>query len=226
MRRKVTIISYQCKCGLKFKSIYGNSEIFTNSQHCYYRDLEFKNIIYNEVYKKNQSILVVANKLNINPIKIELYLHGSFEEEEEEINPSSIKRYRKEWKEFVNNNKEKHFIELKYNLLSIYTWLYRNDNSWLIDSLEILKNNYISPTFLRKRDNFLKEYIRSELHRLIFNQYRGSKISTQLCFPFLVRYIYKELPYFPKTSKYIERIRFISQKQHEKRLNEIMMGSE
>lgn len=220
MRIKVTILSYSCNCGLVFKSIYGDQDVFINSQRYYYLNTHLEKVILTEIYINQQSILDVAKKLSINPIQIEFLLHEHFKEEK--VTSNMIKEYRKKWENLVHDNMEMHYLELKYNSLLIFTWLYRNDYRWLNEMNEKLKNNKLSTSFVRKRDKLLKEYLRDKLHRLLLYQYKGRQISIWMAFPFIREsYLKSELAYFPETLNYLARLKRIHDKYHDKQLKEI-----
>jgi hypothetical protein len=221
MRRKITTISYNCTCGIIFGCILGDKDVFELSEHCFYASYnpdEFSKKIREEIYVNNLSIPEVAKVFNLHILEVEILLHKSSNEVADDI---LIQNYREKWSKYIRAKPKKHYLQIKYEKLEIYTWLYRNDISWLLESIEESYKNEINQDFLSKRDFFIKEYLRSTLHQQILYQYKGRHITKWLRHPFISEYyLSKELEFLPCSSKYVEKIGLIYDKHRYKRFEE------
>jgi hypothetical protein len=213
MRRKITILSYDCTCGINFNCILGDMEVFKESAYNFYVRYNLGEIYKNireKIYITNLSIHEVSKVYNLHELEVEMLLHKS---SNEEVDQTLIRNYREKWSSYIKANPKKHYLQLKYEKLEIYTWLYRNDRNWLVTSIEQSCDNELNPEFLRKRDFFIKEYLRRELHRQIIYQFKGRQIIKWLNSPFISEdYLKKELEYLPNSSKYVEKISYLYDK--------------
>lgn len=226
MRRKITTLSYSCACGMIYRCIWGEKEIHRQSEHSFYawyKSDEFYIEVREKIYITNLSILEVAKIYNLHELEVEMILHNSLNEEVDEV---LIQSFREKWSSYIKANPNKHYLQLKYENLKLFTWLYRNDGNWLKKSIEKSRYTEIDQDFLRKRDTFIKEYLRSNMHRYIICQYKGSQIIQWLRFPFRYDYLSKELELLPKSSMYAEKISHLYDKFGKRRSMHLLYKAE
>lgn len=213
MRRKINTLSYTCTCGMSFRCIFGEMEVLKQSEYSFptwYKSDDLYKCIQEKIYISNLSIQEVARVYNLHELQVEMILHECLNEEIDEV---LIQSFRMKWCSYIKANTNKHYLQLKYENFELFTWLYRNDKIWLMKSIEESYYNEINPDFLRKRDFFIKEYLRSSMHRNVICQYKGYQIIQWLRNPFIREdYLRKELEHLPNSTMYLEKVSHIYDK--------------
>lgn len=215
-----TTVEYRCdECGMNFKAIFGDDNVFKNSMKYYYPDYQgvWKSTVHKHIYMEKKTINEVCKRYRVERFQIEQLLHEKFNEE-----VTDLVCFREKWINLINQNPNSNTLELKYIDLPTYTWLYRNDYKWLNDFNMAIKDNVPNYPFWNQRDKEMKEYLRKRLHWMFLNQYTGERISRILNYPFIrENYMQGEMQYMPMTMAYVKKIKEIGDHYHELRVKKI-----
>jgi hypothetical protein len=225
-KRTLTTHGYNCECGLSFQAIFGDKDITEASKHYSFDRYKLARKVREEIIINSKTIQETARIFNITIIDVEIALHHT-EYTPEKLDRELLDRNREKWEALLQQYPTKSYLELKYDLLTVYSWLYRNDREWLNHSVEKLKGNKVDISFVRERDYILKEHLRATLHRLFIFQYKGKQISKWFSSSYpTIEYLSSELCHFPETSRYIERINNIYKKYFQSRKSSLFFMDE
>jgi predicted transcriptional regulator len=106
-----------------------------------------------ELSNQDLSLRKKAEILGVDPMTVKNRLESKEQAKLAEQKDNRFEKYRKEWIQLIEDNKEKTITEVRSLNPGVYTWLYRNDREWL-------KNHY--PEGVKNKSNYSSKRINWE----------------------------------------------------------------
>lgn len=167
-----------------------------------------------ELLKEDLSLREIARKLHVDVNTVKKYADLTQQSRRKISSPvpdDLRERRRRAWIELMRQNEQKSRTELRQLNKALYTWLYRNDKSWLIEHSP--KPQRVITTNSRvdwgKRDEEILALVRTEVTRILTSDGKPERISIsrigkQIGYLSLLE---KHLNKMPQTKLYLESVK-------------------
>ncbi|KPV44036.1 TnsD family Tn7-like transposition protein [Alicyclobacillus ferrooxydans] len=167
-----------------------------------------------EFLKEDLSLREIARRLHVDVNTVKKY--ADLPQQDCKATSSPVpddlrKRQRHAWSELVRLNEQKSRTELRHMNKALYTWLYRNDKSWLIAHSP--KPKRVITTNLRvdwgKRDEEILALVGTEVTRILTSDGKPERISISRIGKRIgyLSLLEKHLKKMPKTKSYLESVK-------------------
>ena len=167
-----------------------------------------------ELLKEDLSLREIARRLHVDVNTVKKY--ADLAQQHRKAISSAVpddlwERQRRAWLELMRQNEQKSRTELRQLNKALYTWLYRNDKSWLIEhspkSKRVITAN--SRVDWGKRDEEILALVRTEVTRILTSDGKPERISISRIGKRIgyLSLLEKHLNKIPKTKSYLESVK-------------------
>ncbi|WDL98838.1 TnsD family transposase [Alicyclobacillus sp. ALC3] len=167
-----------------------------------------------ELLKENLSLREIARRLHVDVNTVKKY--ADLAQQHRKAISSAVpadlrKRQRRAWLELIRQNEQKSRTELRQLNKALYTWLYRNDKSWLIEHspkpTRVITTN--SRVDWNKRDEEILALVRTEVTSILTSDGKPERISISRIGKRIgyLSLLEKHLSKMPQTNAYFESVK-------------------
>ncbi|WP_083517306.1 TnsD family Tn7-like transposition protein [Alicyclobacillus shizuokensis] len=167
-----------------------------------------------ELLQENLSLREIARRLHVDVNTVKKYadvVQQSLIQASSPISDDLRERQRQAWIELVKQNGHKSRTELRRMNKALYTWLYRNDKSWLMEHSPRPKKVIATKSRVdwRRRDEEILSLVQTEVTRILTSDGKPERISISRigkrigCLSLLEKHLSK----MPQTKSYLESVR-------------------
>ncbi|WP_236025922.1 TnsD family Tn7-like transposition protein [Alicyclobacillus suci] len=167
-----------------------------------------------ELLRENLSLREIGRRLHVDVNTVKKYAN-LVQKTRQAISPNVPddlrERQRQAWIELVRQNEQKSRTELRRMNKALYTWLYRNDKSWLMKHLpkptRVITAN--SRVHWGQRDKEILALVQTEVTRILTSEGKPERISISRIGKRIgyLSLLEKHLDKMPKTKSYLESVK-------------------
>jgi len=212
---KRPIGTFACSCGF----VYARKGPDTNEDdRCRIGKIKALGAVWedelSELLKEDLSLREIARRLHVDVNTVKKYADHAQQNRQaiSSIVPDDLReRKRQDWLELVRQNEQKSRTELRKMSKALYTWLFRNDKSWLMEHSP--KPTRIITTNLRvnwgQRDEEVLPLVQTEVTRILTSDGKPERISISRIGKRIgyLSLLEKHLNKMPQTKVYLESVK-------------------